>query len=57
VPTATPSKTPTITPTAHAASCNFIGNSDIHVFHYPNCPDVLKIKPENKVCLTLPIKQ
>ncbi len=46
VPTATPSKTPT----AHAAGCNFVGDSSTHVLYYARCPCVSKIKPGHKVC-------
>ena len=50
MPTATPTKTPVLTPTPHVASCSFIGNRHTGVFHYAWCSDVLKMKPENKVC-------
>jgi len=39
-------------PTATATTCQFIGNAHTHVYHYPGCPDVDKIKPENKFVST-----
>ena len=50
VPSVSPSKIPTMTPTAHAASCNFVGDTSTHVFYSGRCPCVSKIKPEHRVC-------
>ena len=50
VPTATPSKKTTVTPAAHTAGCNFIGDLSTHVFYSARCPCVSKIKPQNRVC-------
>ena len=32
--------------------CTFIGNSNTHKFHVPNCSWVEKIKPEHTVCFS-----
>lgn len=33
-------------------NCTFIGNSNTHKFHVPNCSWVEKIKPEHRVCFS-----
>ncbi len=45
-----PSKVPTSTPSSTAGP--FVGSKNSDIYHYPKCPDALKIKPANLVTFT-----